>query len=89
MSMLDDEDVRRIVQAVRAVFAAEQSVTGEVRSSSIVPDRFSSEYVFIVIIGSRNRTSTLAFCRSGRIMSLLTFTCGVCPNCDCIPCRTK
>jgi hypothetical protein len=30
MSMLDDEDVRRIVQAVRAVFAAEQSVTGEV-----------------------------------------------------------
>jgi hypothetical protein len=28
--MLDDEDVRRIVQAVRAVFAAEQSVTGEI-----------------------------------------------------------
>ena len=28
--MLDDEDIRRIVQAVRAVFAAEQSVTGEI-----------------------------------------------------------
>ena len=28
--MLEDEDIRRIVQAVRAVFAAEQSVTGEV-----------------------------------------------------------
>ena len=28
--MLDDEDVRRIMQAVRAVFVAEQSVTGEV-----------------------------------------------------------
>ena len=28
--MLDDDDVRRIVQAVRAVFAAEQSVSGEI-----------------------------------------------------------
>ena len=28
--MLEDEDIRRIVQAVRAVFAAEQSVTGEI-----------------------------------------------------------
>jgi hypothetical protein len=28
--MLDEEDVRKIVQAVRAVFAAEQSVTGEI-----------------------------------------------------------
>ena len=30
MSTLDDEDVRRIVQAVRAVFRAEESVTGEI-----------------------------------------------------------
>lgn len=28
--MLDDEDIRRIVQAVRAVLNAEQSVTGEI-----------------------------------------------------------
>src|SRR5882724_11844606 len=28
--MFEDEDIRRIVQAVRAVFAAEQSVTGEI-----------------------------------------------------------
>ena len=28
--MLEDEDVRKIVQAVRAVFNAEQSVTGEI-----------------------------------------------------------
>ncbi len=28
-----------------------QSVSGDVRSSSIVPDRFSSEYVRIVTIG--------------------------------------
>ena len=28
--MLEDEDVRKIVQAVRAVFFAEQSVTGEI-----------------------------------------------------------
>jgi hypothetical protein len=28
--MLDDEDIRRIVTAVRAVFNAEQSVTGEI-----------------------------------------------------------
>lgn len=28
--MLDDDDIRRIVQAVRAVFNAEQSVTGEI-----------------------------------------------------------
>ncbi len=28
--MLDDEDLRKIVQAVRAVFNAEQSVTGEI-----------------------------------------------------------
>jgi hypothetical protein len=28
--MLDEEDVRKIVQAVRAVFHAEQSVTGEI-----------------------------------------------------------
>ena len=32
-----------------------KSVTGDVSSSSIVPDRFSSEYVRIVTIGSRNR----------------------------------
>ena len=30
MPSLDDEDVRRIVQAVRAVFRAEESVTGEI-----------------------------------------------------------
>ena len=30
MPTLDDEDVRRIVQAVRAVFRAEESVTGEI-----------------------------------------------------------
>jgi len=30
MSTLDDEDIRRIVQAVRAVFRAEESVTGEI-----------------------------------------------------------
>ena len=28
--MLEEEDVRKIVQAVRAVFHAEQSVTGEI-----------------------------------------------------------
>ncbi len=28
--MLDDEDIRKIVQAVRAVFNAEQSVTGDI-----------------------------------------------------------
>ena len=28
--MLDDEDVRKIMQAVRSVFHAEQSVTGEI-----------------------------------------------------------
>ncbi len=33
--MLDDEDVRKIVQAVRAVFNAEQSVTG------VLADRWS------------------------------------------------
>jgi hypothetical protein len=30
MATLDDEDLRRIVQAVRAVFNAEQSVTGAI-----------------------------------------------------------
>ncbi len=30
MPALDDEDIRRIVQAVRAVLNAEQSVTGEI-----------------------------------------------------------
>jgi hypothetical protein len=30
MPTLDDEDVRRIVQAVRAVFRADESVTGEI-----------------------------------------------------------
>ena len=30
MHMLDEEDVRKIVQAVRAVLNAEQSVTGEI-----------------------------------------------------------
>ena len=30
MPTLDDEDIRRIVQAVRAVFRAEESVTGEI-----------------------------------------------------------
>ena len=30
MATLDDEDIRRIVQAVRAVFRAEESVTGEI-----------------------------------------------------------
>jgi hypothetical protein len=30
MPTLDDEDVRRVVQAVRAVFRAEESVTGEI-----------------------------------------------------------
>ena len=38
------------------------SVTGDVSSSSIVPDRFSSEYVRIVIIGITNRMMTDAFC---------------------------
>jgi hypothetical protein len=39
--MLDDEDVRRIVQAVRAVFAAEQSVTGE------IADRWSGGHLVL------------------------------------------
>jgi hypothetical protein len=30
MPTLDDEDIRRIVQAVRAVFRADESVTGEI-----------------------------------------------------------
>ena len=58
------------------------SVSGEVSSSSIVPDRFSSEYVRIVTIGSRNSISTLAFCSSGRISSLFTLRAGGGPNCD-------
>jgi hypothetical protein len=43
------------------------SVIGDVSSSSIVPDRFSSEYVLIVTIGSTKRTTTLIWRMSGRI----------------------
>jgi hypothetical protein len=39
--MLEDEDIRRIVQAVRAVFAAEQSVTGE------IADRWSGGHLVL------------------------------------------
>ena len=54
-----------------------KSVSGDVSSSSIVPDRFSSEYVRIVTIGSTNSTTTLTFWSSGRISCSLTFiACG-------------
>ena len=39
--MLDDEDIRRIVTAVRAVFNAEQSVTGE------IADRWSGGHLVL------------------------------------------
>jgi hypothetical protein len=38
------------------------SLTGDVSSSSMVPERFSSEYVRIVIIGMMKRMMTDAFC---------------------------
>ena len=50
-----------------------KSVSGEVSSNSIVPDRFSSEYVRIVTIGRRNSTTTVTFWSSGRISCWLTF----------------
>jgi hypothetical protein len=50
------------------------SVSGDVRRSSIVPDRFSSEYVRIVIIGMTNRMMIAAFSRTPRIIRSLTFT---------------
>ena len=52
-----------------------KSVSGEVSSSSIVPERFSSEYVRIVMSGSTNSATTLTFWSSGRIAMLLTLIC--------------
>ena len=68
-----------------------QSVTGDVRSSSIVPDRFSSEYVRIVTIGIRNRTRIVTFWTSGRISCWLMFiACGPWENWPiCMLWRTK
>ena len=40
-------------------------------SSSIVPDRFSSAYVRIVMSGSTKSATTLTFCSSGRIAMVL------------------
>ena len=59
-----------------------KSVSGDVSSSSIVPDRFSSEYDRIVTIGIRNSSRIVTFCSSGRIMTWLTFIAsGPPPNC--------
>src|SRR6266853_1836098 len=55
-----------------------KSVMGEVRRSSIVPDRISSEYVRIVIIGRRNRATTVTFWNTGLMSCWLTFI-------DCAP----
>jgi hypothetical protein len=64
------------------------SVTGDVSSSSIVPERFSSEYVRIVIIGMMNRMMTDAFCNTYRMTCWLTF-CDP-PNCaTCMLLRTN
>ena len=51
-----------------------KSVSGAVRSSSIVPERFSSEYVRIVTIGRMNRKMTVVFRKTGRISCSLTLT---------------
>ena len=45
---------------------------GDVSSSSIVPERFSSAYRRIVIIGIRKKPMTLAFESSGRITHSFT-----------------
>ena len=50
------------------------SVIGDVSSSSIVPDRFSSEYVLIVTIGSTKSTTTLIWRISGRSSMSLMLT---------------
>ena len=65
-----------------------RSDTGEVSSSSMVPERFSSAYARMVIIGSRKRLMSATFCSSGRIMDWLMLI-GPPPICDCMLCCTK
>ena len=66
------------------------SVTGEVSSSSIVPDRFSSEYVRIVMTGIRNRRITATLRSTYRIICWLMFAVPPPPICIiCSLCRTK
>ena len=50
------------------------SVIGEVSSSSMVPDRFSSEYVRMVISGNRNSMITVVFINVGPISIWLMFS---------------
>ena len=69
-----------------------KSVSGDVSSSSMVPDRFSSAYARIVTMGMRKRIRISTFCSSGRISCWLTFiACGPCmPNWPiCMLWRTK
>ena len=58
-----------------------RSVSGDVSSSSMVPERFSSANDRMVSIGSRNSRMTAVLPNSGRIMnSLMLTTCGPMPN---------
>ena len=58
-----------------------RSVNGDVSSSSMVPERFSSAKERIVSIGRRNSRITAVLPKSGRIMnSLMLTTCGPMPN---------
>ena len=63
---------------------------GEVSSSSIVPDRFSSAYVRIVIIGSTKSSTTVALSSSGRTNCWLRLSGAACmPMPPIMPCRTN
>jgi hypothetical protein len=44
-----------------------------------VPERFSSEYVRIVIIGSMNKKITIVFPKTGRMSCSLMFIAGAPP----------
>ncbi len=53
-----------------------------------MPDRFSSEYVRIVTMGSRNRAITVTFWNTGLITCWLTFSGWAPPIMPaCIACR--
>ena len=67
-----------------------KSVIGEVRSSSIVPERFSSAYVRMVMSGSTKSRTTVAFSNNGRISIWLMLTGPPPPNCPiCMLCCRK
>ena len=66
------------------------SRTGEVASSSIVPERFSSAKRRMVIMGIKKSPTTLTFESSGRMICSLMFMGKVWPRiCISIPSITK